>query len=313
MLLGSGAGALGWWRVRDCDLSASASALEFQQAYLIQTLYASIYEQELKEALTLLRAGGIEPVLVKGWAVARLYPERGLRPYGDVDLCVRPERYLEAKNILGGGQTGKSCVDLHEGFFTLDHLDAEPLYARSQLVSLDDAQVRVLAPEDHLRILCLHLLRHSAFRPLWLCDIAAMLESRSASFDWDACLSGNHRQADWVACAIGLAHRLLGVRVDDTPVAARARHLPSWMVPHVLRLWESPYPALYPPMSYHPPLATYLRRPAGVLKALRVRWPDPIEATVRMKGPFNEAPRLPFQIAYCFVRAAKFLAPSVSR
>jgi hypothetical protein len=43
-------------------------------------------------------------------------------------------------------------------------------------------------------------------------------------------------------------------------------------------------------------MATYLRNPAGLLKALRTRWPDPIEATIRLKGPFNEVPRLPFQI-----------------
>jgi len=30
---------------------------------------------------------GVEPILGKGWAIARLYPERGMRPYGDIDLA----------------------------------------------------------------------------------------------------------------------------------------------------------------------------------------------------------------------------------
>ncbi len=51
---------------------------------------------------------------------------------------------------------------------------------RSQLVNLDGVDVRVPGLEDHLGILCLHLLHHGAFRPLWLCDIAAALETRPA-------------------------------------------------------------------------------------------------------------------------------------
>jgi hypothetical protein len=315
MLLGSGAGALGWWRVRDSVLNKSSTARDLQQAYRIQALYASVYENEIKEAVGLLRSAQIEPVLVKGWAVARVYPEKGLRPYGDLDICVPPEQYEDAKKIFLNPEVRKYCVDLHEGFSRLDHLDKEELLARSRSVKLDDVEVRILAPEDHLRILCLHLLKHGAFRPLWLCDIAALVESRPTEFNWDICLSGNRRQKDWVACAVGLAHRLLGLAVDDTPVAARSSRLPSWLISQVLKQWESPYPTLHPPMSYFPPLLTYVRGRPGGLQALGKRWPDPIEATVRMNGPFNGFPRLPFQLGYCLVRAAKFCAtlPAVLR
>jgi hypothetical protein len=54
-------------------------------------------------------------------------------------------------------------------------------------------------------------------------------------------------------------------------------------------------------------MTKYLRHPAGVLKALRKRWPDPIEATIRMNGPFNDLPRLPFQLGYSLSRVAKFI------
>jgi hypothetical protein len=181
------------------------------------------------------------------------------------------------------------------------------LYARSQLVGLGGVEVRVLSPEDHLRILCVHLLGHGAFRPLWLCDIAAALECRSASFDWDRCLGENRRRADWVLCTLGLAHKLLEVRINDTPAAARAISLPSWLVPHVLKQWESPYVASQPQVKYHPAMSTYLRHPAGVIKAIRKRWPDPLEATIRLRGPLNELPRLPFQIGYSLSRITKFL------
>jgi hypothetical protein len=74
-----------------------------------------------------------------------------------------------------------------------------------------------------------------------------------------------------------------------------------------MKNWDQPFPEFYPPLSYQPPIAAYLRRPAGVLKALRKRWPDPIEATIRLRGPFNEMPRLPFQIGNVLLRVVRFL------
>ena len=49
--------------------------------------------------------------------------------------------------------------------------------------------------EDQLRQLCLHLLRHGACRPLWLCDVAVMLESLPGDFDWDRCLGGDRDES----------------------------------------------------------------------------------------------------------------------
>lgn len=308
LLLGSGAGGLCWWRVRYSDLRTSPVACELQQAYRFHTIRAALHEREIQEVIALLRSADLEPILVKGWAIARLYPEKALRPYGDIDLCFWPEQYPKALAVMQNPEYHKYHVDLHEGFAKLDDLTPDQLYARSQIVSLGDIDVRVLSLEDHLRILCIHLLKHGAFRPLWLCDIAATLESRTAGFDWERCLGGNRRQADWVACTIGLAHQLLGVQVDDTPVAARARNLPKWLVAHVLKQWEAPYVANQPQVNYYPPMASYLRHPVGVLKALRKRWPDPLESTIRLRGPFNELPRMPFQIGYSFLRIAKFLA-----
>jgi hypothetical protein len=197
-----------------------------------------------------------------------------------------------------------SVVDLHQGFARLDVCSLDALYARSQLVRLGEVDVRVLGPEDHLRILCVHLLRHGAWRPLWLCDIALALESRPASFDWDRCLGPNRRRADWVACTIGLAHHLLGVPVDDTPVAWRARHLPRWLVPTVLKQWDTPCSSDHAPRG---PFATTLRHPTRVPQALYLRWPNPIAATIDLKGPLNALPRWPFQLGVCLWRTVRFL------
>src|SRR6185503_14712108 len=171
-----------------------------------------------------------------------------------------------------------------------------------------DVEVRVPCPEHHLRIMSSHMLRHGAWRPLWLCDIAVALEARPADFDWDLCLGRSRQTRDWVACCVGLAHQLLGAQVDDTPLARRAKSLPAWLISTVLKQWETPYATSQPPMSHRAPIAAYLRHPSGLLSDLRHRWPNAIEATVYTGGPFNELPRWPFQIGECVARTAKFFA-----
>jgi hypothetical protein len=171
------------------------------------------------------------------------------------------------------------------------------------LVPLGGLQVRIVGPEDQLRLSCLHLLRHGAWRPLWLCDCGLLVETRSADFDWDYCLRGNRRHAKALLCVLRLANQLLGACVEETPAADRGGSLPSWLIPAVLRQWGRPY------VRYaDQPLANYLRSPAGLLPALRRRWPNPIEATFGMRAPFNELPRLPFQLADCVARSFAWLA-----
>src|SRR6266850_5786072 len=179
LLLGSGAGALGWCRVRDLELRSSSVAFQLHQAYRKHTLEAALHELHIRESFALLRAKDIEPVLVKGWAIARFYPEKGMRPYDDVDLVVPVEDYRTAEAIINQAENLHGYVDLHKGFREVDPLnDEDELFANSQMIMLDDVEVRVLRPEDSLRALCLHLLRHGAFRPLWLCDIAIAVETR---------------------------------------------------------------------------------------------------------------------------------------
>ncbi len=130
------------------------------------------------------------------------------------------------------------------------------------------------------------------------------LETLPPDFDWDYLLSGKQRYCDGVFCALSLAHRLLGASLpQDLPLALRNRHLPGWLVPSVLEQWGK-----MEHYMYSLPMAFYLRHPKGLFKALRLRWPNPIQATARVGGPFNELPRLPFQVAECFRRTAKFLA-----
>lgn len=312
LLIGSMSGALAWRNVRNTNLKTSRAGLQLQEAHRIHAVRTLVREHAIKKVLRLLYRKGLEPILVKGWAAASLYPESGLRPYGDIDLVVRPEQHPAASGAIAMAIPANNLereyyIDLHCGVEALDDHSYSVLYSRSTIATLDDVDVRVFSPEDHLRILCVHLLRHNAFRPLWLCDIGAAVENRGTNFDWDRCLGRNKRRADLVACAIGLAHVLLGAEVADTPVAQRAARLPRWLVADVLKQWETPYSMSQAPVTHHAPMSKYLRDPRGLLIDVRRRWPNPIEATMYVDGPFNELPRWPFQIGECAIRAAKFV------
>ena len=301
MLLQSGSAPLAWRRLRGSELRTSVAAAQLQDAYRYHALEATFHARDIAEAVAALRSADVEPLLAKGWAVARLYPEPGLRPYRDIDLCVRPAQYAAAQRALVGRGVAYTPVDLHSQFVDLSERDPDVLYERSQLVRLDDVEVRILGPEVHLRLLCLHLLRHGARRPLWLCDIGVMLESLPADFDPTYCLHGDRRRSAWVCCVIGLAHRLLGARLDRWTVDDPGPVLPGWLVPGILREWGGDFRPKAPRLT-----GAALRRPGWLLAGLSERWPSPIEATYCLGGPPDPPARLPFQIASYLGRALAF-------
>jgi len=302
LLLDSGAGALVWWRIQQSRLQSAPVAQELHQAYRLHTLQAGVKEMEITQVFSFLRSRGLQPLMGKGWVIAKEYPEPGLRPYGDIDLYVRPEHHRAFLGALGKPEARGWNVDLHRGAAELDDRTFDLLYAHSRVHRLGETDVRTFGPEDHLRLLCLHFLREGALRPLWLCDIAVALKSLPPHFDWDYFLSGNQRRSDWAACAIGLAGQILGADVDGLPVERRAKHLPTWMTPGVLKQWGEGKVT----KGRRVPMSIQMRHPLRVLRALRLRWPNPIEATVDLKGRFNDWPRLPYQLASCVVRTAGF-------
>ena len=302
LLLQSGAGALTWWRLRDSPLSLEPTSAEFHQAYRLHAIQSAVHETNLQQVLKVLRQGGIEPILVKGWAIARLYPETGLRPYGDFDLCVNAAQYVDARATLLKSEL--HCpVDLHKGTDLLDDRSWSEIFERSKLVTLNETDVRVPSAEDHFRLLCFHLLRHGVERPIGLCDIAVALESRGPDFDWKTCLGTNHKHADWIACVIGLAQELLTADVGEFPFSIK-RNYPAWILKSVLKAWGQDFSAHF---SKAAPLEFYRQHPRGLASALRARWPAPIVGTVGVGGSFNRFPRFPYQFGYLLVRSLRFL------
>jgi hypothetical protein len=197
-------------------------------------------------------------------------------------------------------------VDLHDGPARIDGSSFDALAERAQLAWLGARAVRLPGPEDHLRLLALHALRHGVFRPLWLVDLAVALEARPAGFEWTRCLGSDRRAADWVTCALALAAHLLGARVDGTAAVARAGTLPPWLVQAVLRNWARGTGTSHLPPVFQA-LAAELRHPTRAWAEARRRWDRPIEATMEVGGAFGRGPRWPYQVAAAAGRAPGLL------
>ncbi len=306
LLYDSGTAALGWSRIKNTTLRESPSAQVLHQAYRLQSLQSEVHEQKIFKVFRRLRESGIDAILAKGWATAGLYSARALRPYGDLDICVRPSQVSAAEAALQSSDTRDCWVDLHRHFSEIDERSVDDLFNRSRIVELNGEPIRVLGLEDQLALSCIHLLKHGGWRPLWLCDVGVTIESLPAKFNWDICLGRNATRASWIACAIALSHRLLGADTSNLPLRLHTP-LPSWLVANILQQWESPFAIHQPPMSHPIPMADLLRHPSGLFKGLKQRWPNPILATISVNGRFNNLPRLPYQMANCLFRIAKLV------
>ena len=302
ILLDTGGGALGWWRIRDSPLGSSVAAERLHEAFRLHTLQAALHTKNLEHVLLHLNETGLVPIVFKGWTMARLYAKPALRPYGDVDILVAESDVDRARTLIARlSPELQEFVDLDMRVlrrFLPDRSYAE-LIARATTESLGAARLLTLAPEDHLRLICLHQLDHGGWRPLWLCDVAAFVESLPRSFRWDLCLAGNARLSDAVLALVGLAEELLGARIPaDTPRGA----VPHWFREAVLHGWAGGHQA--PP---DPLLGLHRLGWRRALQAVRARWPDPITSTLHLRAPFRGVPRVLLQFGELIRRGAVFI------
>lgn len=306
LLYDSGAAALAWHRLSTTSLRNSASAELFHQAYRLQSLQSDIHEEKIEKVFRLLREAEVEAVLAKGWATAGIYKTRAFRPFGDIDVCVRPEQFKLAGEVLRDPAAQDCWVDLHQHFAEIGDRTFADLFERSTEVRLRAEQIRILGIEDQLALSSIHLLKHGAWRPLWLCDVGVAIESLPHTFNWDTCLGQNPTRAKWIMCAIGLAKRLLEADTKDVPSHVNTQ-VPPWLIENVLKQWERPFAINQPPMSHPTPFTNLLRHPTQLPEGLRQRWPNPILATISVNGEFNNLPRLPYQLANCISRVGRLL------
>ncbi len=336
IVLSTGAGPLCWRRIETVpELRETDAGQLLRKSYLMTALRGQMLEETLERICEVLDEFEVIPLIFKGWSVAQYYGDPDLRPFGDIDLCAPPDRYLETAGYLSqyattppdGGRKrqfvpgkkttvfGFDCelpgnvtqIDLHRDLqrFRFDQLEA--VYARSRLIPVKSRQIRVLSPEDHLRLLCLHFLDHGGWRPIWLCDIAALLEALPDDFDWDLCLGDDPLTRHWVEIAVALACQLLCANPKTRP---QLPALPSWLITEVLEQWRRPFEAHMPRTRF---LQVLLHYPLEIVSEAAARWPNKIRATCATKSRFDDRPRWPYQLSEFSRRAFSFFELSGAR
>lgn len=261
-------------------------------------LQEKLQQTQVETAFSVFRQHGIEPILIKGLAISRLYPNNKYRISFDIDLAVDPNLYDDALRLLRSKELLKINIDLHKGLKHLDTLEWRLLFERSKLIILDKLPIRVLAEEDHLRILCVHWLTDGAENKEKLWDIYYAVENRSENFDWDLCFKNiGSKRIDWVIYTIGIANRYLGLEIKNLPFYKQSENLPKWLIKVINKLWSREYQFI--------PLVSCLSDPYMFFYQLRHRFPpNPIMATIYVEGKLNSKTRIFYQAEF-FIKRAK--------
>jgi hypothetical protein len=310
-LLTAGAGAaLTWFRIRHHKSEFSQSVVNlYREAYVASVARAAAHEAELERILSAFHAAGVRSILLKGWSVGRLYPESGLRPSGDIDLWIDPAQRVQGDEVLKLIASGRQSVDLdHDQFRRFENRSFADFYDSCDTVHLGLTPIEVLRREDQTRILCLHFLKHGGWRPIWLCDIAVLLESGNAAFDWELCLGNDARRARWIGCTIALARDLLGARIPRGAPRCVTVSPPGWFTRTILREWSNP--SAPNAASFALLIPELKSRPWKLRSAVRDRWRNPIQATVDCNSAFDALPRWPYQLWDGISRAHRLLSSS---
>jgi hypothetical protein len=260
------------------------------------TLQNRVNELKISEAFRFMESEGFRPVLIKGWSIARYYPEIWRRRFIDIDLCVAPEDFERAKNLLETPEGLKRNIDLHKGLRHLDTVAWENLFDNSETLEIENTKIRTLRAEDHLRVLCVHWLTDGGAYKDRLRDIYYLVKNRPDNFDWDRCLNiVSAKRRKWIVCCIGLAHKYMGLDLQDTPIAAEAENIPGWLIKTIEREWRTEVKLK--------PLQNCLHDRRLFWRQIKKRIPpNPIQATIELEGDFNDNPRAFYQIASVFTR-----------
>lgn len=201
---------------------------------------------QLIELFGRMQESGIPVIAYKGMALAKCsYNDVSLRQFGDIDLLIRKDDFLEAKTILlkagckpvwdlNSKQENAvlkhyyeypffygeihTLIEVHweflESFFAFD-IDLEEVWGRAVSIDLYGTPIRTLSPADYVVVLSTHGSKHFWKRLSWIYDIAKLVENNE--IDWVlttriADASGSLRM---VRLALYLANDLFETDIPD--------------------------------------------------------------------------------------------------
>lgn len=290
-----GAGALLSRRLQAAG-ATSEVATALRQVHRQQALEEALSGRKLARLATALAERGVAFTLIKGPSVASRYPEPGLRPFCDLDVVVSPSDEPAARQACAA--LGDVEVDLHTALPHLSPEESREALSRAVLVELAGVPVRVLPAEESLRLLARHALIHGVWRPVWLCDLALLLEQSAPTLDVERVLGDDAPGRRSVRIALALCRDALGANVEPATLAEPT--LPRWLLPALHEQWGTRQAAAQRPLRELP------QGPRALWDEAKARFRDPLTASAAL-GEWSELPRLPVRIADFALRLQRYL------
>lgn len=221
-----GVAPLLFWQVKNIAAQTNLPEdrlAELRLSFRNSALRSLLLYRELATILGALQPAGIPVILLKGLHLAKfIYPEPALRPMADIDLLLQPGDLPRAAQILQGlgysylrefklgrearkhqhipplCQADKAPVELHWHIIapgSLLRVDLDGLWQRAQPAEVEGFPALLLAPEDLLLHLSLHLVHHELNVGLKrVYDIALLVSFYGPRLDWTQV---SDRSADW--------------------------------------------------------------------------------------------------------------------
>ncbi len=186
---------------------------KFQNRYKSIATFNFARSTQLIKLITQLQKYELPVIAYKGMALAEFaYQDTTLRQFGDIDLFIRKNDFIEVKKRLleigcieawklSKSQKkavlkyyyeypffygeNKTLIEIHwefvEPFFTFDY-EIEEVWERIENVNLYGKDISTLSAEDYLIVLCSHGSKHFWKRLSWICDVARLIENKE--IDW---------------------------------------------------------------------------------------------------------------------------------
>ncbi len=228
----------------DARVTSGGRALLRAASLVTEVRSKALVEPTFREALATLHHRGLDPIVLKGMALAHtVYPRPVYRTLADIDFLLPREQVDEARlalSRLGFGSNveeapteyhlrplyssqGQISVELH--FHLLPEaspytISLDSFRARSTVSVVAGVEARVLAPTDLLLHSCIHLSYSHRYR--WyvlrgLTDILAITTHFGNDLDWNAFLTETRRSrtVGAVYWPLWLSRSWLGAPIPD--------------------------------------------------------------------------------------------------
>ena len=243
------------YHCKSFKLLDKSSRKNLQEISVKQAIRQIIQTNEFLTLLLRAQKQGLDPIVLKGVTVRKMYPQPCLRPSIDEDLLIRPEditswhSFLLSEGLFADEpeadlnaaselsyhkDDSPTYIELHKSLFD-SKADAygdfnilfPDLFSHTMRVQIEDVSVCTLEPTYHFLYLVLHAFKHFVhsgigIRPV--CDIGIFAEHYADEINWTYIRESLEKVNAFIYCKA-----LLGIIQNHLlPDAHFFRHITDW-------------------------------------------------------------------------------------